>query len=239
MINVSLLESQALTSLRTFIMSVLPGVPVIKGQVNRTPEPGAADFVIQTATIRGRLETNTDVFKDLAYTGSAAGGTLTVAAFQLGGTIGVGNLVLGSGVLVGTVITGTLGGTGGTGTYAITPAQVFPLQQLAGGTMSITAPMKLTVQVDVHGPNAGDNAQVLATLFRDEYATAAFASYGPDVTPLYADDPKQLGFIDGEKQIEERWSLDVHLQINPTTVVPQQAAAALSMPPRLGNTFPL
>jgi hypothetical protein len=85
----------------------------------------------------------------------------------------------------------------------------------------------MTVQVDVHGPFSADNAQRISTLARSWFGVGAFGDTG--VTPLYADDPIQTQFIDGEDQSEERWTIDFHLQADPTIVVPQQFAAALAV----------
>jgi hypothetical protein len=41
---------------------------------------------------------------------------------------------------------------------------------------------------------------------------------------LYAGDPRQVPFINGEAQWEERWTLDVALQANQTVQVSQQFA---------------
>lgn len=86
---------------------------------------------------------------------------------------------------------------------------------------------ELTVQLDFHGPNGGDYAQIAATLFRDEYATLAFAASGIDAMPLYASDVRQMPFLNGENQIEARWSFDAVIQINPTVTVSQAFASTL------------
>jgi hypothetical protein len=90
-------------------------------------------------------------------------------------------------------------------------------------------PTKLTVQVDVHGPNSGNNMQVITTLFFSEYAVEQFAISGFDVTPLYHGTPKQVPFINGEQQYEQRWTVDLHMQINPSTTVTQQFADQLEV----------
>jgi hypothetical protein len=86
-------------------------------------------------------------------------------------------------------------------------------------------PVEYTVQLDVHGPNGADNAFRISTVFRDEYATTAFASYdtGGDLQPLYADDPKQIPFVNDQDQVETRWVLEACLQANQAVVnIPQQ-----------------
>lgn len=88
------------------------------------------------------------------------------------------------------------------------------------------APMKVTVQLDVYGPSSADNAQAIALLFRSDIAASAFASSGADVTPLYAGEPRQAPFRDGEQQIEQRWTMDVVMQTNPAITSPQDFADA-------------
>ena len=234
MAALSVLEATALTSLRTFLLS-LPlvcqsgpiGFEVIEGQINRVPEPEATDFAVMTATIRQRMATNQDSFLDCAYLGSISGTLMTVAVVQLG-TLSVGQPVMGSGVSAGILIAAQVGGTGGTGTYTLSgTANTGGQTQLAGGTLSLMQETRLTVQIDVHGPNSGDNAQIISTAMRDGYAYDAFTSYGPGVFPLYADDPRQVPFINAENQYEYRWIIDCQLQINPALAVPQAAAAQL------------
>jgi len=97
------------------------------------------------------------------------------------------------------------------------------------GTRSDLQPVKLTAQLDVHGPASADNAQIIATLFRSEYATTQFSTSGFDVTPLYCGDPHQMPFQNGEQQVEDRWVIDAVMQCNPvvTTTQDQDFAAQL------------
>lgn len=88
---------------------------------------------------------------------------------------------------------------------------------------------ELTIQLDVHGPAASDNAQILATLLRDGFASERFAGYGRGVQPLYAGEPRQMPFINGEDQYEDRWTLDVAVQASPTVSVPQGFADLVSV----------
>jgi hypothetical protein len=95
------------------------------------------------------------------------------------------------------------------------------------GTRTDIQPIKSTVQLDIHGPNSGDNCQIITTLFRCEVATTAFASSGFDVTPLYHSEPRQLPFFDGESQYEDRWTVDLVVQANPIVTTGQQFAGTL------------
>lgn len=97
------------------------------------------------------------------------------------------------------------------------------------GTRMDLQPVKFTVQIDVHGPLGSDNAQVITTLFRSEYGANAFAASGFDVTPLYAGEPHQTPFLNGEQQQEDRWSIDAVMQCNPIVTTAQDFAAAISI----------
>lgn len=88
---------------------------------------------------------------------------------------------------------------------------------------------RVTIQLDVHGPASADNVQVIATLFRSDWAVDQFAASGFDVAPLYASDPRQIPFTNGEQQVETRWSIDLAMQCNPVTTVSQDFAAQLSI----------
>lgn len=99
------------------------------------------------------------------------------------------------------------------------------------GLRSSREAVELTIQLDVHGPASTDNAQILASLLRDGYASEAFAATGLAVRPLYASDPRQMPFINGEDQYEDRWTLDAVLQVNPVVSVPQSFADHLAVHP--------
>jgi len=86
------------------------------------------------------------------------------------------------------------------------------------------AKTEITIQIDVHGPASADNATIISTLLRDEYAAQAFAAAGYDVAPLHAEDPRQVPFINGEQGYEMRWIVDVVLEANIVVRTPQDFA---------------
>ena len=92
-------------------------------------------------------------------------------------------------------------------------------------------PVKLTVQLDFHGISANDNLAIVTTIFRDEWAVAQFATSGFDVTPLHMSEPRQVPYLNGEQQIETRWSVDALLQCNQIVTLPQDFAATLHVTP--------
>ncbi len=101
-------------------------------------------------------------------------------------------------------------------------AQPLGASPARGGFQRTGRSNSLTYQLDVYGPNSNDNAQVIATLFRDDYGCAFLALYG--VQPLYCDDGQQMPLVNGEYQYEDRWTMSVVLQGNPYVSVPAQFA---------------
>lgn len=77
-------------------------------------------------------------------------------------------------------------------------------------------------QIDCYGPDSYSLADSLATAFRSDYACEFFRENGNVLQPLYTSETRQLTFINGSRQYEERWSIDLHVQPNLTTTLPQQ-----------------
>lgn len=227
-ISASVTESNILAALRAFLLSVLPsGVEVVKAQQNLVPPPQGTDYVTMTPMLRQRLEWNIDNYVDTSFVGSISGNTLTVTEMLIG-TIEIGTAIVSNGVAANTVITAVVSiNSDGTGTYEVSQSQTVASQKMAAGTRTVTQPTQISVQLDVHGPSAGDNAQVITSLFFDPFATTAFQSSGFDVAPLYADDPKQVPFFNAENQYEDRWVVTAYMQANPVITVPQQFADQL------------
>lgn len=87
------------------------------------------------------------------------------------------------------------------------------------GTQNSQQSIQWTVQLDCHGVTSADRAAILTTLLRDQ---AGCDGMGALVQPLYCDDAKQLPFINGEVQVEERWSIDAVFQYNPVVITAMQ-----------------
>lgn len=171
--TLSLTEAQAFAAVRAFLLDVLPaGTPVVRGQINRVPEPAQSDFVVITPLMQQRLTTNQHTYSD-----------------------------------------GYIANPNNPSIKTMQPS------------------MQVTLQVDVHGPKSGDNTVIITTLFRDDYGVSQFQSQTPyyDVTPLYCEDARQIKYMNGEQQQEERWSVDMLVQCNPIIVVPQQFATQLGI----------
>jgi hypothetical protein len=217
------------TALGSFIADVtglVVGQTIISGQNNRTPEPAAGAFVVMTPIRFTRLETNLDAYADCKFTGSISGSTLTVTAVQ-DGEIELGSTIFGAGVAAGTVVQAFGTGSGGTGTYTVSGSQTIASGTLSAGTWELTQGAEIVVQLDFHSADltASDLAQAVSTAFRDDYGTTFFAGLAPPlngIAPLYADDPKQLPFINEAEQYEWRWVLEAKLQVNQAVTFPLQ-----------------
>lgn len=214
-------EADVRTALRSFLMGVLPaGTEIIRAQVNRVASPKKA-FVEMTVLRRERLSFNVDEFTDTALVGAIVGTTLTVSS------VGFGSIRIGApvyGAADGTYVTGMVSGDGGAGTYTVSPAQTLASSPLFAGVGLYLQPTRLIYQLDVYGAGSGDHAQVISTLFRDEYATQRFPT---SIQPLDCSDPRQMPFITGEAQYEDRWIVEASLQANITIQAPQQFADQL------------
>jgi hypothetical protein len=233
-------ESQQLTALRAFLISILPidQTQIVKGQVNRVAQPLNGDFVVYWPIQQRRLATNTNDYADNIFVGSIAGSILSVTELmQVEGELSAG-ITLTDGtagnILANTQILSQLSGSpGGTGTYSVTNTQVLSAETLYAGVSDALVPMEWTVQLDVHGPNSANNAVIVEGLFRSEYGTTSFAASGQaggyDIQPLYCDDARQMPFLNGEQQIEYRWTLDLRMQINPIVRTQQDFATALDV----------
>ena len=222
-------NEEILTQLRAFLVAVLDAdVVVVQGQPNRVPEPSATGFVVMQPPRFERLRTNVDGFVDVLFTGSIAGAVMTVTEVERGSILPK-LQVFGVDVAAGTKIVEQISGTtGGPGTYTVSQTQTVGSRALSAGYQSVEQGAQATVRIDFHAADgsSGDMAQTVSTLLRDSYGVDQFSSQTPNygVVPLHADDPKQTPFLNGEQQVEWRWSLDAMLQVNQVILVPMQFA---------------
>lgn len=227
-------QSNLTTAIRRFLLDVLdPGVEVILGNDNRVPEPKGGSFVVMTPTRFDRLATNFDSSLDLKMTGSIAGSEMTITDVtpRSRGTVQVGMRIFGVGVADGTLVTALGTGTGGVGTYTIAPAQTIASETLSGGRQRLVQPAQASVQLDFHNapqgtPAASDMAQTVATVLRDPAGVSMFANQSPNygVSPLYADDPRELPFVNDQQQYEWRWVVSAEFQVNQQVDIAQEYA---------------
>lgn len=227
-------------ALRDFLLDVLPtGTEVIRGQGNRTPPPKGQNYVVYWPLRRRRISTNKNTTADVRFTGSIAGNVMTVSAVGFG-TIVLGSRLFGVSVADGTdILTQISGAAGGVGTYTVSVSQTLASQTLAAGGTDHLAPVEITLQLDVHGPLSGDNAQVITTLMRDAYGVDKMQESNVEVTPLYAEDPRQLVFANAEDQAEDRWIVEALIQANQVVRTPQQYMDAVVIElVEVDTTFP-
>lgn len=230
MAAVSPTQTDAIKALGGFLASVLPvGLPIFQAQTNRVAEPANTDFVEMTQLRFARLATNIDDSDDVAFTGSISGAALVVTD-MIRGAIMPGATLFGTGVTAGTTILSQQSGTtGGVGTYTVSAAQTVGSETLSTGAKTLLQKTESTIQLDVHGPNSADNVQIIATTFRDELAVERFEAISDNtlITPLFAGEPRQLPFTNEQKQVENRWVLDLHMQVDQTVTAPQQFSDAV------------
>lgn len=222
-------EAAILARLVGFLRPIVAeGTAVNQGQINRVPPPANGNFIILTPLLRARLSTNLHHYAEAQVLGSIAGTVMTVTE-TLVGHLAPGLGVAGSGVAPGTVITGVISGTPGAEQYRVAPDQTVAATTLWAGSKGMAQHTEMTVQADVFGPLSGDNAQVIATLWRDEYACEALLLTDLPIQPLYASDPRQLPFWGGENQTINRWSIDLALQANITATIAQGFAGVVAI----------
>jgi hypothetical protein len=232
---IDLTEVAALKALRTFLITALPSsVTVVQGQANRVAQPRTDDFIVFWPVMRRRLGTNEEEDFDTQAIGSIAGNTLTVSAIpEPAGPIGQGSPVLDGtrgAVAANTYVLAQLSGSlGGTGTYRLSGSQIAPSGLIYLGTTEHLSPFELTVQCDFHGNLSGNYVQIAQTLWRSEYAVQVLydAGYNGLVSPLSCDDVQQLPFVNDQSQVENRWTLRMVMQINPTVVTGMEFADQL------------
>ncbi len=85
---------------------------------------------------------------------------------------------------------------------------------------------EVTVQLDIHGSASADNAAVIATLWRSDYACRAL---DPVAQPLYATDGHQAPFVNAAKQYEFRWVMSLVMQANVTLSTPMEFADTIDV----------
>ncbi|WP_215754205.1 LIC_12616 family protein [Acetobacter sp. P5B1] len=85
---------------------------------------------------------------------------------------------------------------------------------------------RISMQISAFGQGSGNLIQSVLMLWRDMSAADALAASGLPIAPLHTSDIRQLGFINAEKNYEDCWSVDLILQANITTRIPQQFATS-------------
>lgn len=228
--SISPVSQLGFRALGQFIVDVVPtGTQVVQAQVNRVPEPTVANFALMTEIRSARLSTNVEGWLDAAFVGSVAGTTLTVSSVA-SGSLANGTTLYGTGGDTGWTVGDQLtGGTaGGTGTYELGGSGAdLASQQLFASAISLDEKIEAVYQIDVHGPASTDNARAISLLFRSEWGIDSFARTTPLIAPLFADEPRQMPFYNGEQQVETRWVVEAHVEVAASLVLAQQFADQL------------
>lgn len=123
------------------------------------------------------------------------------------------------------------------GTYGLSTdkASYIPTESKQSHTRST----RWDVQLDFYGPNATENANLVATMIRTDYACDQFSTSNIDMQPLYAGDPRQMTIVNAEQQYEKRWIVEASFQFNPVVTVAQDFAASLTVvPAEIDAVFP-
>ncbi|AWB21237.1 hypothetical protein DA075_10195 [Methylobacterium currus] len=230
MIPVAVTPSQddIFTALRAVLLTLTPdGAEVVQGQDNNVTAPQAADYVVMTILRRERIATNVVAWQDCTLVGSAAGTVLTVERVTLG-TLEAGRPLYGTGISPDPIIVAI----NGDGTATLSSPAVFASRPLAAGVRAMRQATRVVMQLDVHSDDlsrASDTAQAIATVLRDLSGVEMLRASGHPITPLHADDPKQVPFVNAEGQYESRYVVEAHLQADQTLLLPQQYADRLKV----------
>lgn len=177
------------------VIVTVDGVEHTSGTINLS---GATSFSNAAALIQSGLAAS-----DAQVTGAIAGTTLTVSAVG-GGTVAVGQTVEGTGVTAGTVITALGSGTGGTGTYTVSPTQTASSTALTLGKVTCTYDSVSGAFIIGSGMASADSAigfasGTIAAGLKLTSATGAVTSQGADVA-VPAD------FMDAVKLETQNWA---------------------------------
>ena len=230
MFTASPTQDQCIDILQGCLATILPqGTEIWITQQNRVPEPKSDDYVLMTPLFKRRLSTNVDIFHDIKFTASVAGNLMTVTGMDFG-VIEIGNQLFGIGVPGIVLITAQVSGTvGGTGVYQLSGTATLASGTMSCGLLDLNQSLQFTCQLDVHGPNSGDNVVVISTIFRDNFGYDLFQTLAADeglavntITPIAADDPRQMPFVNDQMQYELRWTIEAEMQVNQLVEVPQQ-----------------
>lgn len=240
----SFAEAQGFQAIGNFLQAIAAPYPLVvirqlgntgPGLNSRVPQPINADFIIMSSIMLPRLSYNITTFADNIFVGSISSTTLTVTSIT-NGSVPIGALLVDGnyppGIATNTVIQSQLTGTpGGVGTYALSVSQTVASRNLYAGLRQDDVPSEWVVQLDVHGPNSMNNTKLIDTLFRSDFGVSFFASQGFPVVPLYCGDPRQAPWENAEQQIEFRWTMDLHLQVDMVVSSPQQFADQVVVKP--------
>lgn len=76
------------------------------------------------------------------------------------------------------------------------------------------------MQLDFYGDDAYNKVMKVSTLWRSQYTTEALKG----VQPLYANNPRNMEYVNEQDQYEKRFLLEIALQYNPYYTYSEQSA---------------
>lgn len=82
------------------------------------------------------------------------------------------------------------------------------------GSETILQETRISFQVDFYGSGALQRMTRFSTLFRDDIGCQWFVQDGKDIHPLYAEDRRQLPFVNESRQWVDRWTISASLQLD-------------------------
>jgi hypothetical protein len=87
------------------------------------------------------------------------------------------------------------------------------------------------MQLDFYGDMAFDRVTKCATMWRSQYTTNKLQA----IQPLYANNPRNMEFVNEQDQYEKRFLLEIALQYNPYYTYAEQSDTVVSVDITLAN----
>lgn len=101
-----------------------------------------------------------------------------------------------------------------------------------GGESMIQVSRLYMMQLDFYGDNAFDRAHKCAALWRSRYSTDKLKG----IQPLYANDVRNMEFVNEQDQYEKRFLVEIALQYNPHYTYSEQSDTSVDLDIKLITT---
>ncbi|GAN69292.1 hypothetical protein AA0473_1706 [Acetobacter orleanensis NRIC 0473] len=220
------------TALRAFLLAVLPpDTPVLLARQNRMAAPNGP-FVLMTVLLHQRIATSatrytatsriilqqqeSTVQVSLFGQGAADNAQALSTLFQNGWAAEFFTALSENPSFLGSVTPG--------------PASSFSCQPppaclpVARSAASSAVPPACVMPAST--PFAGTSAAQFSVPSSGQSAGQSASGPPPRIAPLYAGPARQIPFVNGERQYEEQWQIDLHLQASFVLTLPQPMASA-------------
>nr|DAN04628.1 MAG TPA: tail completion protein [Caudoviricetes sp.] len=99
------------------------------------------------------------------------------------------------------------------------------------GESTIQTSKLYMIQLDFYGEQAFDRVTQCATIWRSQYTTSKLQA----IQPLYANNPRNMPFVNEQDQYEKRFLLEIALQYNPYYTYAEQSDTVVSVDITLAN----